>query len=743
MIVSVRPTAIVFCCLSVVLHAAFCRAQGFPDPSAGFGDGESAEAPEPQLLNLFEQESIRSELQLNNEQQSKVETILGKHRADEQQLKQSYDDKLKSITSIGERLRKRAEFNGEIRKATEQARTQAETQLMELLNPQQQAALNERIRELKINPPATNRSDDAPDSTSQTPDAPARGSSPSPDDGKPAAASFGAASMAEGDEAAEDRPVADGTPQATRLTFNFHKAPWSEVLQLFADAAGLSLNLRDAPPGTFSYLDRQEYTPTEALDIMNRYLLQEGFLLVRHDRFLTVVNASKGIPPNLIETVTPDELENRGGTELVRVALPLGDRDTNKAATEIRALLGPQGQVAPLESANSVVVTDVAENLVRVKKLLEPPPKVGATETTFQAYPLINIDAPSAAEILRSLLGLDAGVRNVSGGQSDDSNRRSRRGGFDPRNFRRGFGRGDDDGGDDGQSRDGGSDSTPATTSKAKVTYDLRTNSVLVTASASEMKLVDEIIKSIDVVPTSTSSIDGSIASIEPYLEVYQLQTADAQEVAKTLGVLHPGMVVNEDGGNKRIHIWATREKHREIEAHVRQLDGAAGGEMLAVLPLNDLNAYDVTTTLTSLYAGNTTAAPTFQFDPSGTGLIVNGNLSQISQIRSLVEQLGAQGMSSSQRTVRVVPVSSSSSPFVREAIGAMYPQISVSTTAATTSQPNGNSRSNEQNEDNDRSDRMRRFRERFFGGSDGSSGGGRSFRSFGGGGRRGSGRDR
>ena len=34
----------------------------------------------------------------------------------------------------------------------------------------------------------------------------------------------------------------------------------------------------------------------------------------------------------------------------------------------------------------------------------------------------------------------------------------------------------------------------------------------------------------------------------EPYLEVYRVNSSDAMEVTKTLSVLFPGTVVNEDG---------------------------------------------------------------------------------------------------------------------------------------------------------------------------------------------------
>ncbi|MEZ6047542.1 MAG: hypothetical protein R3C11_18570 [Planctomycetaceae bacterium] len=48
-----------------------------------------------------------------------------------------------------------------------------------------------------------------------------------------------------------------------KIRFNFKFSPWSDVLEWFADQAGLSYQLIDAPPpGTFNYRDSRS-TPTE------------------------------------------------------------------------------------------------------------------------------------------------------------------------------------------------------------------------------------------------------------------------------------------------------------------------------------------------------------------------------------------------------------------------------------------------------------------------------------------------
>src|SRR4029078_4992624 len=104
--------------------------------------------------------------------------------------------------------------------------------------------------------------------------------------------------------------VSSATPPAdSKLTFSFRYQPWQDVLDWFAQQAGLSLLMESPPPGTFIYTDTRSYTPAEALDVLNGVLLTKGYTLVRHGRMLVVVNLEDGIPPNLVPDVALGELD--------------------------------------------------------------------------------------------------------------------------------------------------------------------------------------------------------------------------------------------------------------------------------------------------------------------------------------------------------------------------------------------------------------------------------------------------
>ncbi len=438
----------------------------------------------------------------------------------------------------------------------------------------------------------------------------------------------------------------DVTPNASsvtdgekKLSFNFRYAPWGEVLKLFADEAKLSLDLNAMPPGTFNYYDRNQYTPTEALDILNGYLLPKGYCLVRRDEFLVCVNIDQGIPPNLVPVVTPEELLHRGRNELLTVIFPLQGVDVDQVANEVNDIKGPQGKVVGLKSTNSILVTDIGSNLRRIGTLLaDVTARGGPNDISFRAYQLRNIPVTDAEMIVRSLLGISTGATNVS------SNVEDRR-----RDFR-----------DPRDPRSQAPTPPPATRSdsgQARVTTDLRTNQLLLSATPAQHLLVEQTLKTIDVAGEESQF---SPTSSRPFLKVYSLSASDPREVTKTIDALMPGVVVNDDARNGKIHIQGTPEQHRQVEMLIMQMEGMGGARQMAVIRLASLDPSAATSTIRSMFLKDADA-PTVEADLYGRQLMIRGSAEQISQIRTLLTQLGEDGsgsMAGGMDKVRTVPLS-------------------------------------------------------------------------------------
>ncbi len=158
-------------------------------------------------------------------------------------------------------------------------------------------------------------------------------------------------------------------PDKIRFSFSFQ--PWKVVLPWFAEQADLSLVMDNPPPGTFNYTDDKEFTPKEAIDILNRVLLAKGYYLLRRDRMLMLINLEDGIPAALVSVVPIDSLNEHGETEIVSVIFDLIKPAPEVAAAEIEKLRGPQTAVVTLPTSRELQVTDTVARLRVIKKVID------------------------------------------------------------------------------------------------------------------------------------------------------------------------------------------------------------------------------------------------------------------------------------------------------------------------------------------------------------------------------------
>jgi type II secretory pathway component GspD/PulD (secretin) len=527
---------------------------------------------------------------------------------------------------------------------------------------------------------------------------PRRGSIGKADDAKSVVADF---------SGTEKKPAADdkGAGGEARVTFNFRFAPWSVVLQKFAEIARLNLDMDEPPPGTFNYYDKAGYSVKEALDIINGYLIQKGYILVRRDRFLVVANFGKGpVPPNLVPTVTLSELSKRGKNEYVSVVVPLKDINAKTASEEIKDLLGPypQGKAIPMVASNQLLLTDLASHLQHIVEVLEGMSQVQEKGTTMKSFKLEHIAATEAERMLRDLFSLPprgATGRTATTEQQttarfpvrqnqDDNNQRGRnRGGRGGGGWNGGSGwqgggngfpfqgggfpgggfpgggdnnQGNGDFGNDPQAMfqaamaargnrwnrnqpDGGDSANSAQAQRLTMTIDPRQNTLLVTCSVDDMRLVEDMIKTIDVVVTGDSRGDFLKGDNVPQLEVYSLENADPAVVADVLYSTVPGLIIRDDAKTRGVIVYGTPAEQAQVRGIVKQLDNGTG-DSITSLQLRHWDAVAAATSLKALFSSTKVDPPSIEADSIGRRLMVRGSPDQVAQIKRLLAEMGEDG---------------------------------------------------------------------------------------------------
>ena len=326
------------------------------------------------MSSLTRDEIVRT-LGLNEEQRTKIQTLLAERNAalakggedDRRAVAQEYERKLAAVL-------------------TEQQHT----------NWQRLAGLAEG--EVQIPQVATN----APAEPAKEPPAAEPKQTPKPTEDRAAAT---------GDEDPEGEATAANEAakrKEPKLIINFHHQPWADVLTWFAEEADLSLQLDMPPPGTFNYTDSRSYTPREAIDLMNRVLLLKGYTLIRSQRLLTLMNVDDAIPPQLVEYVSPEELETRGEFEIVKCLFHLSRLDPVDAEEEITKLIDPrQGAIVAFPKTGQILVTDTAGKLKTIRAMIErvENPNSGRADGIVEIQ-LEHVGPEEVLSIARPLLGL-------------------------------------------------------------------------------------------------------------------------------------------------------------------------------------------------------------------------------------------------------------------------------------------------------------------------------------------------
>ncbi|MEC9094506.1 MAG: hypothetical protein VX438_17490, partial [Planctomycetota bacterium] len=122
-------------------------------------------------------------------------------------------------------------------------------------------------------------------------------------------------------------PASPASKTDKELYFSFSGSKWIDVIQWLAESSGLALHVTDLPPGSFSYSDNRSFTPQEAIDRINLFLLPEDYTLVRSGRLLSVINLTdpKSIKQldTLARLVSIDELDRLESHDMVKCIFPL------------------------------------------------------------------------------------------------------------------------------------------------------------------------------------------------------------------------------------------------------------------------------------------------------------------------------------------------------------------------------------------------------------------------------------
>ena len=160
----------------------------------------------------------------------------------------------------------------------------------------------------------------------------------------------------------------DDKPQDGMIEFNFSKSAWPVVIEWYAEQAGLVLDTVDQyPEGSFTYVSNGPISPLEAIDKINHKLRlsEPSKVLLRNGDRLYLVDAGRAIREELVETVTPEELDGRGIYEPLSVMFDVSGLNLDDLKKDLLQRVQPYNEdffhVFP--DTNQIFVRETGGNL--------------------------------------------------------------------------------------------------------------------------------------------------------------------------------------------------------------------------------------------------------------------------------------------------------------------------------------------------------------------------------------------
>lgn len=182
-----------------------------------------------------------------------------------------------------------------------------------------------------------------------------------------------------------------------RQTLNVQGADIRAFIQDVARSTGRTFIVDPAVTGTVTVTSERALTRAQLFEVFLSTLRANGLVVTPTSSGAYRISPAQGAAqgPSTVGS-------ERFSTEVFQ----LRNIDAASAAETIRPLVGPQGQVLANPGANSVVVADFADNLVRIRSLIG---RIDVDRTGFEVVTLQNSSAREIAAVLQSVLAPPGG----------------------------------------------------------------------------------------------------------------------------------------------------------------------------------------------------------------------------------------------------------------------------------------------------------------------------------------------
>jgi general secretion pathway protein D len=286
-----------------------------------------------------------------------------------------------------------------------------------------------------------------------------------------------------------------------KVSLRFSRASLDQVLRYISSITGYTIVKDSEVTGDITILSEKDVSIGDALDALNSALAAKGYTSIQIGNVLKIVSVDGAKQSEIKVQVGSDPTKIKVGDEFITQVIPLSYADAAELKRDLANLMPKRGDISANARSNTLIVTDIASNVRRFAEIIKELDAPQASVTQIRVFTLTNADAQTLAATLNDMFKSDT-LTSTGGGT----------GGGGPGAFFRQFagGPGGRGGGNTGTGGDTGSGTGTATQPTAaeaamararatvKISVDTRTNSLIVSAPAADMAVMEKLIYQLD-----------------------------------------------------------------------------------------------------------------------------------------------------------------------------------------------------------------------------------------------------
>ncbi|MDF1483910.1 type II secretion system secretin GspD [Ramlibacter sp. H39-3-26] len=388
-------------------------------------------------------------------------------------------------------------------------------------------------------------------------------------------------------------------PPREPVTLNFANAEIEAVARTMATITGRNVVVDPRVKGTMNLVTDRAVPPAVAFEQFLAALRLQGFTVVEAAGLYKVVPEADAKLQTAAVAVSQDgSLPRAGGSQIVTQIFKLNFENAANLVPVLRPLISPNNTINVNPGSNALVITDYADNLQRLARIVAAMDVANATDVEVIA--LQNANATDLVPLLQKLVDTGAGTTGAAavgagaqaaiaqGGQSD-------------------------------------------TAFKTTLLAEPQSNSVIIrAANPARVALVRALVAKLDQAPApGSSAASGNI-------HVVYLKNADAAKLAITLRAAMAASAVNPNGGSAQAS-GASAIGGGMQNAGGSFLSNGSGGASGG----GSSSGFGTSAAATgSLSSAQPSTGGQIQADPSTNSLIITAPEPQYRQLRTVIEQL-------------------------------------------------------------------------------------------------------